>query len=191
MIQHDIFCGEKVRLVAADAEQMSTLFTRSERDSEFSRLLDSSPARLHSKKATKKWIEEGQEKAQPNQFEFLIRTLENDRLIGGIGLEIPHWSHADAFVGMGIGERDAQNKGYGSDALRVVLRFAFTELNLRRITLNVFEYNPRAIRVYEKVGFQHEGRARGLLNRDGKRYDMLYMGILREEWLEKYAAQLD
>jgi RimJ/RimL family protein N-acetyltransferase len=64
------------------------------------------------------------------------------------------------------------------------LRFAFSEINLRRVTLTVFEYNRRAIRSYEKAGFQHEGRLRGALNKEGKRWDMLYMGIRREEWLD-------
>ena len=188
MLQQTIFRGEKVRLVAADAEQMSVLFTRTGRDSEYSRLLDSSPARLHSKEATKKWLEEELSKEQSNQFDFLIHTLDDDRLIGGTGLFINQWSYGDAFVGIGIGEHDFQGKGYGSDAMRIILRYAFTELNLKRVTLNVFEYNPRAIRAYEKVGFKHEGRLRCALNRDGKRYDMLYMGILCDEWMEKYAS---
>ena len=71
-----------------------------------------------------------------------------------------------------------------TDVMNVMLRYAFTEVNLKRVTLTVFEYNPRAIRSYEKAGFHHEGRLRGLLNREGKRYDELFMGILREEWLK-------
>jgi RimJ/RimL family protein N-acetyltransferase len=87
-------------------------------------------------------------------------------------------------VGLGIGDRNDWGKGYGTDAMKIILRFAFTELNLRRVTLTVFEYNPRAIRSYEKVGFRHEGRLRSILLRDGKRWDMLYMGILAEDWKE-------
>ena len=95
-----------------------------------------------------------------------------------------NWTPRDAFVGIGIGNRNDWSKGYGSDAMKIILRFAFTELNLRRVTLNVFEYNPRAIRSYEKTGFRHEGRMRNALLRNGKRWDMFYMGILREEWME-------
>jgi RimJ/RimL family protein N-acetyltransferase len=87
-------------------------------------------------------------------------------------------------VGLGIGETNYWSKGYGTDAMNVLLRFAFIEINLRRVTLTVFEYNPRAIRSYEKAGFRHEGRKRQLLHREGKRWDELYMGILREEWME-------
>jgi RimJ/RimL family protein N-acetyltransferase len=57
-------------------------------------------------------------------------------------------------------------------------------LNLNRVTLDVFEYNPRAIRSYENAGFKHEGRGQGWLKRDRRRWDLVYMGILRNEWEE-------
>jgi RimJ/RimL family protein N-acetyltransferase len=68
--------------------------------------------------------------------------------------------------------------------MKLVLRYAFLELNLRRVTLNVFEYNERAIRSYEKAGFRLEGSQRQAIQREGRRWDMVYMGILREEWME-------
>ena len=71
--------------------------------------------------------------------------------------------------------------------MRVILRYAFEELNLYRVSLNVFGYNPRAIHTYEKIGFQHEGFQREVLDRDGQRWDLIYMGILRAEWLEQTA----
>jgi RimJ/RimL family protein N-acetyltransferase len=85
-------------------------------------------------------------------------------------------------VGIGIGEAEYRGKGYGTDAMQVILGFAFRELNLHRVSLSVFEYNPRAIRSYEKAGFRHEGRLRAEINRDGRRWDVLMMGILRTEW---------
>jgi RimJ/RimL family protein N-acetyltransferase len=93
-----------------------------------------------------------------------------------------HWNHGDSFVGISIGEREFWDKGYGTDAMRVLLRYAFSELNLHRVSLTVFEYNPRAIRSYETAGYKVEGRERKFLKRGGKRWDMLYMGILRQEW---------
>ena len=81
-----------------------------------------------------------------------------------------------------MGEPEFWGKGYGSDAMNVILRFGFRQLNLNRVNLNVFEYNPRAIRSYEKVGFQIEGRERQWIAREGKRWDIIYMGILRREW---------
>jgi RimJ/RimL family protein N-acetyltransferase len=88
-------------------------------------------------------------------------------------------------VGIGIGERDFWSKGYGTDTMKVCLRYAFLELGLQRVSLGVFEYNPRAVRSYEKAGFKLEGRTRYDAHREGKRYDSLWMGILREEWLQK------
>ena len=90
------------------------------------------------------WVEKDLEKNAPTEYYFLIRTLEDDRLVGAIGLDGNLIAHAEAFVGIGIGERELWGKGYGTDAMRVILRYAFSELNLRRVSLNTFEYNPRA-----------------------------------------------
>jgi RimJ/RimL family protein N-acetyltransferase len=180
----DIFTGKLVRLSAFDPEEMSTAFTRWYLNSEYFRLLNSSPHRMKSAKSTIKWIEEEVSEMSLESYYFSIRTLEEDKLIGEIGLDVVNWPGRDAFVGLGIGETEYWNKGYGTDVMNVLLRFAFTEINLRRVSLGVFEYNPRAIRSYEKAGFRHEGRLRRLLNREGRRWDNLFMGILREEWLE-------
>jgi len=70
--------------------------------------------------------------------------------------------------------------------MHLILRYAFSELNLERVSLNVFAYNLRAIHSYEKSGFVHEGRKRGVLRREGRRYDLVFMGILRTDWLARY-----
>jgi RimJ/RimL family protein N-acetyltransferase len=181
----DIYTGTLVRLSAVDPEEFSKAFASWRRDSEFMRLLDSSAARLGSQKDSQKWIEKELEDQKASQHWFTIRALAEDKLIGDIGLYIVNWPGRDAFVGLGIGERDFWGRGFGTDAMNVILRYAFLEVNLRRVTLTVFEYNPRAVRSYEKAGFRHEGRLRKLLHRDGRRYDELFMGILREEWLER------
>ncbi|MFZ5883527.1 MAG: GNAT family N-acetyltransferase [Chloroflexota bacterium] len=181
----DIYKGELVRLSAMDAGEAGKAFARWGRDSEFRRLLGSDVAQLHSAKAAQTWLEKELEEASVNQHWFSIRKLDDDRLLGDIDLYVYNWSARDAFVGLGIGEREFWGKGYGTDVMRVILRYAFTEVNLHRVTLTVFEYNPRAIRSYEKAGFRHEGRMRGALNKEGRRWDILVMGILREEWMEQ------
>ena len=118
----------------------------------------------------------------PNNLLFSIRTLADDMLIGFIAFDSLNWTDRDAYVAIGIGEDAFWSKGYGSDAMRVMLRYGFSELNLHRISLTVFDQNPRGIRSYEKCGFKVEGRIRDFLLRDGKRSDMLHMGILRQEW---------
>ena len=180
----DIFTGNYVRLSAFDPEEMSKAFPRWYMNSEYQRLLNSSIQPMQSAKAALKWIEEESGEMSPASYYFSIRTLAEDTLIGELELDVVNWSARDAFVAIGIGETQYWSKGYGTDSMDVLLRFAFTEVNLKRVSLGVFEYNPRAIRSYEKAGFRHEGHLRHLLNKEGRRWNNLYMGILREEWLE-------
>jgi RimJ/RimL family protein N-acetyltransferase len=179
----DVLTGKFVRLSAFDPEEMSKVFPRWNRNSEFFRLLNSSGQALQSSKAALKWMEEEVAELSPSSYYFAIRTLPEDKLIGELALDVVDWSGRDAFVGLGIGETEYWGRGYGTDVMSILLRFAFTEVNLQRVTLSVFEYNPRAIRSYEKAGFRHEGRMRKVLNKEGKRWDTLYMGVLREDWM--------
>src|SRR5215212_6290590 len=179
----DIFTGKLVRLSAFDPEELSKALPRWYRNSEYFRLLDSSARPLKSSKAAAKRMEEEVGEMLLQSYYFSIRTLAEDKLIGELELDVVNWPGRDAFVALGIGETGYWSKGYGTDVMNVLLVFAFTEINLRRVSLGVFEYNPRAIRSYEKAGFRHEGRLRCLLNREGRRWDNLFMGILREEWL--------
>jgi RimJ/RimL family protein N-acetyltransferase len=178
-----IFQGEKVHLIAPEPEQDAGLFARWMKDAEFVRLMDSDPARLFSIDKHKEWLEKDLVDEQKyDAIFFLIRTIQGEKTIGLIGLDGIRWVHGDAWVGIGLGERDYWGKGFGTDAMLVLQRYAFLELNLHRLSLTVFEYNERAISSYRKAGFAEEGRAREYLNRNGNRYDMIFMGILREEW---------
>ena len=180
----NLFKGKLVCLAGIDPEEVSKSFSNWNRDSEYRRLMDTEPPRLYSDKATKEWLENHLEEDQAHQYWFAIRALEDDRLLGDIDLWISSWGNRDASVGIGIGEREFWGKGYGTDAMQLILRYAFTELNLRRVSLSVFDFNERAIRSYEKVGFRLEGRERQVVQREGQRWDILNMGILREEWME-------
>lgn len=182
---NDILKGELVRLSAIDPEEMSGALARWRRDSEFNRLLNMGVIHLDSAKAIRQWIEKDMENEGSREYFFAMRSLADDQLIGGLGLDVVAWAFRDAFVAIFIGEREYWGKGYGTDAMNVLLEYAFLELNLRRVSLGVFEYNPRAIRSYEKVGFRNEGRQRSFLNREGRRWSMFLMGILRNEWMEQ------
>ncbi len=177
--------GTLVRLTVEDPQVLAEAIALWDRDSEFRRLLDSAPANQFSVKKLTEWIQRDQEKDPPTFYYFAIRSLADDRIIGFTGLEGTLYPHGEAFVGIGIGGREWWGKGYGTDAMKVILRYAFQELNLRRVALDTFEYNPRAVRSYEKAGFVYEGRARGYLYREGRRWDLIFMGILREEWFEQ------
>jgi RimJ/RimL family protein N-acetyltransferase len=184
----NLFRGELVRLSAEEPELLGKTLWSWDRDSEFRRLLDDEPPCLWSAKNIQTWFEKPNEEQADRGFYFLMRTLQDDRLIG---LWVNEWSRAEAEVGIGIGDRESWGKGFGTDAMRVIMRYAFCELNLQRITLQVFDYNARAIRSYEKVGFTHEGRTRKAIFRDGSRADIVTMGILREEWQKLHGLQLE
>jgi RimJ/RimL family protein N-acetyltransferase len=187
-MNNDIFSGKLVRLSAENPETYAEHFSRWWHDSEYGRLLDIAPGHLLSPKRTKEWLEKELEKDPPEMWMFGIRTLADDKLIGFIDLSDVS-AYGDTFVGIGIGERECRGKGYGTEAMKLILRFAFVELGLHRVSLNVFDYNPRGIRAYEKAGFQHEGRIREMILREGQRADVLYMGVLREDWIAKFSAE--
>ncbi len=181
----DLLRGELVHLTAENPEVLAAGFARWNMDTEWERLLDSDPPKLLSAKKWQEWMEKDLEKGDVEEFLWGIHKLDDHAFIGFIGLFNTHIQHGDALVAIAVGERENWSRGYGTDAMRVMLRYAFLELNLRRVGLIVFSYNPRAIRSYEKAGFVMEGRVRGAMQRDGKRWDFLYMGVLREEWLDK------
>ncbi|MGG1662732.1 GNAT family N-acetyltransferase [Brevibacillus sp. NRS-1366] len=82
-----------------------------------------------------------------------------------------------------IGAKEFWGKGYGNEALRLLLDYAFLEMNLHRVSLRVFSFNEKAIKLYEKIGFKHEGISRQLLFREGKWHDLVHMGILQNEYV--------
>jgi RimJ/RimL family protein N-acetyltransferase len=179
----DLYRGALVRLASESPEALAQAFAKWGRDSEFHRLADSDPAQLWSEKKIKERIEKNSEKNLQQAFRFSIRALAEDKFIGVVSLWVRSWTDSEAWLGILVGERDYWSKGYGTDAMRLIVQYGFLELNLRRISLGLHAYNERALKSYEKVGFKLEGRMRGEGLRDGVRYDSLWMGILREEWL--------
>ncbi|MBT3320815.1 MAG: GNAT family N-acetyltransferase [Anaerolineae bacterium] len=178
----DLFRSERLRLTALNPETDAALMNKWRRDTEYARLLDSDPVRLFNKAENKKWIEKMQKAEGFDGIEFMICPLDKDEPIGFVGLDGISWHNGVSWVGIGIGEREYWNKGYGSEAMRMIARYAFEELGLHRLSLNVFSYNERAIRSYEKVGFKIEGNVPEALHRDGKRWDVVFMGLLREDF---------
>lgn len=174
-----LFNGTKVCLTAmskSDAPDIAIWY----KDSEFLRLLNSDPAYPLGEDAICERIER-QQNAE-NQCMFGIRLVRDNKLIGTIGLDEISWPIGVAYLAIGIGERSSWGKGYGHESCRLLLDYAFNELNLHRVQLTVFDYNQRAIKLYEKLGFQREGVSREYGERDGKRYDMYHYGLLSYEW---------
>jgi [ribosomal protein S5]-alanine N-acetyltransferase len=105
----------------------------------------------------------------------------SDRLIGTAGLHRIDWKNRSAGFGIEIGVKEEWGKGFGAEATRLMVKHAFETMNLHRVWLQVYEFNLRGIRCYERAGFQREGVHRQFLFADGRYWDALTMAVLREE----------
>ena len=112
------------------------------------------------------------------------RSDDTWTLIGNCALLDIDWRNRSGELGILIGEKDYWGQGYGTEAIRLLVKHAFETLNLHRVWLRVYETNPRAIRAYEKAGFVMEGRQRQAEIKNGKYIDVLVMSLLREEYTQ-------
>jgi RimJ/RimL family protein N-acetyltransferase len=193
-----LFEGQLIYLASIKPEKDAELESRWTHDAEYQRMLGTdlvcplSPAQIR-----KKYTEiEKEMEEKGNQFYFTIRRLpykinsestnEGEDgagdLLGFIKLDWIEWSLGAGSVSLGIGEPAERGQGFGSDALRLLLRYAFGELNLYRLGAVIPEYNQVALRLFEKAGFKVEARQREALHRAGSRWDIIRLGLLREEW---------
>jgi RimJ/RimL family protein N-acetyltransferase len=133
--------------------------------------------------AEEDWFENLRKRPE-NERPLVIEVRQGDQWqpIGNCGFHNIDCRCRSAEVGIFIGEKAQWNKGYGSQAMKLLLKIGFETLNLNRIALDVYETNLRAIRSYEKVGFVHEGRKRQGMYLEGRYVDILQMSVLREEW---------
>ena len=180
-IEQQLFAGKLIRFAPPDPERDAEIESRWSHDPDFMRLISLDPVRPMTTAQVKKKYE-AIEKEANNQFHFAIRLQTDDRLIGFAGLDQIGWTHGTARLTLSIGEVDDWGKGYGREALRMILRYAFGELNLYRVGTSTFEYNERGLRFLQKAGFQIEVRQRESIHRDGRRWDGIWLGMLREEW---------
>lgn len=118
-----------------------------------------------------------------SEYHFGIEEKESGNLVGIVSLnEIQH-RNKSAEMGICIKE-DYWNKGLGTEAERLIIKYGFEELNLNSIRCRIFEYNERSKRVAEKAGFKEAGRLRKSVYRNGEYWDTIYLDILKGEFSE-------
>jgi RimJ/RimL family protein N-acetyltransferase len=110
---------------------------------------------------------------------FAIERKDDRAHIGNASIHDIDWVSRTASFGLFIGEPTAWNRGFGSDAIVALMRFAFEEMNLRKLRINVFEYNDRAKHVLETHGFVAEGRLRREFYREGTYHDIVVLSVFR------------
>ena len=179
-----LFTGRLLRLASPTAEDQAIVAGWTQDDA-YMRNLDDDPVRPQSPAAHDSFGAAQND----DSYYFHLRTLDDDRLIGFVVLFNIKWSNQSAEMAVAIGLPEYRGKGYGQDALQLILNYAFSELNLHRVGLTVMDYNQAAIRAYERAGFVREGVQRQMVQREGQRYDMLTYGILRDEWLSSRDVQ--
>jgi RimJ/RimL family protein N-acetyltransferase len=119
---------------------------------------------------------------------FAIETLDDPPLlVGNVGLWGARPKDRCATIGIALG-REYVGRGYGTDAMRVIVSYGFREMGLHRIQLTVAPFNPAGIRAYEKAGFVEEGRLRESVLHDGRWYDEVLMSFLDHEWAARRSA---
>jgi len=116
-------------------------------------------------------------------YRFAIETFEDNKFIGGCSINDVDWKNGVATIGIFIGSKDHRSKGYGTDTMKVLMNFIFMQMNINKIRLSVYSYNEPAIKCYERCGFKIEGVLRQEIYKDGKHYDKIAMGLLKEEYL--------
>lgn len=171
-----MFVGERIRLRPQRRED-SDMIARFQSDAD---LLDNY-VMSNNLPPTRESIDKWYERMIDNRdgFSFVIETHEG-LFIGCCFTMLINWKDGTTYVAIYIGRPDYRNLGYGTEAMELMLNFLFNELGLRKAKLNVFSFNKRAIRCYEKVGFTINGINKKELYRNGEYHDNFAMSITRD-----------
>lgn len=121
----------------------------------------------------------------PNNVMLAIIDNESDKHIGNIKLGPINWITRIAPLGIMIGNKEFWGKGYGTEAIRLVLDYAFKRLNLHKVTAGIAAIHQASTKAFKEAGFEVEGQLKSQFLLDGQYYDSLYLGITREDFLEK------
>ena len=178
--------GEKVVLRALKREDVQRQWAFNN-DVEFELLGGGDPWEPQSLERLEAEFEQEAQKGGRNGASFAIEA--NGKYIGGCGLFHFDQMAQTCELGIGIGDREYWGKGYGRDAVRVLVDYAFRLRNMHKVWLTVNGNNERAIHSYRAAGFTEEGRLRRHVWSDGQYIDLVYMGVLRDEWAASSIVQ--
>ncbi len=131
-----------------------------------------------------KWIEETN--LSEDSVVFVVESIGDfgqlNFAVGNCGLHSINWVDRSATIGIAIGEKDCQRKGYGFEALNLLIKYAFETLNLNRISSSVVKFNEASLKLHQKLGFVVDGIRRKAKFRNGDYHDEIILGLLREDW---------
>ncbi len=180
---NELLHGEHVYLAMPTRDDIAT-FAGWTHDIEYSRYLRRGMIYPDSVEGYLQWF--GEMAKSEREIPYSIKTFDGDRLVGLLVIKDIMWASRHCSFFIGIGSATDRGKGYGTDAVRAMLKYIFLEMNLNAVRLEVMSYNPGGVRAYEKVGFRLDGTLRACVYRDGIYYDVHAMSLLRSEWEAKY-----
>lgn len=189
-IATQLFDGQDIRFGPIDYDKDPEVESKWTHNAEFMRLFAIEPARPISPAIVKKQYEKLEKRMEEerNFYHFMIRAKTDDRLIGTAMIARVEWTNGNGQIRIGIGSAEDRCKGYGTQAMKLLLRFAFAELNLFRVSAEVPKYNEGAMALLKKFSFVEEVCRRKALERDGCRWDLLVFGLLKDEWQSQARA---
>ncbi|MFB4168220.1 GNAT family N-acetyltransferase [Virgibacillus sp. JSM 102003] len=173
-----LFSGERVRLRKMSSEDAST-YHRWRNDIEIMHFADSS-LDVFTYADTEKFVKNITE--SNNSRIYMIEELEANNPIGITSLINIDYGNRNAECNISIGDKSYWGKGFGQESFRLLLDFAFNELNLHKVYLRVFSFNKGAIKLYQKLGFYEEGELIEQFYRDGSWHNVIFMGLLKRNY---------
>lgn len=134
-----------------------------------------------SRATVEKWLAKKSEYSN-TEVNLAICLKEENQHIGNIYLQNIDWVSRTGALGIFIGEIDLRKKGYGQAAMRLMIKYAFLTIGLNRIHTTLFENNKQSLNLFQKSGFSIEGTLRNHIYQEGRYWNVLFMGLCREEW---------
>jgi len=172
--------GEKVILRPVHSDDVKKFFKwRNDLEIKTFSLMHPFPVTLESEED---WYENISRSKDNGMVIFSI--VENNNVVGFIKLFNINWIHRFCYFGIVIGEKSAHGKGIGTEATKLIIDYAFNILNLKKIILEVVDFNEKAISLYKKIGFIEEGRLKQNVFLNGKWHDVLIMSLFTNKILE-------
>ncbi len=173
------FSSETVRLRPYDRSDIDAILGLIN-DESVKQFLMPGVAMLFTRKDEEGFVDR-QSAMNPESYSFAIENPKTGDYMGGCGFVGVDWKSRHGKLGIFLGERFT-GQGFGSEAMKLLLNFGFWEMNLNKIKLEVYSFNPRAIRVYEKLGFSREGVLQQDIYRHGEYHDIIQMALFRRDW---------
>jgi len=180
-MQQPFLVGAKAYLRAVIPSDLDGPYLGWLNDQETARFLDTGRFPM-----TRKSLEEALQANQMESVWLAIVDRKTDKHIGNIKLGPIQWVHRCGSLGILIGDRQYRGKGYAREAMELVLKHAFTQLGLNKVTAGAYGEHVACLGLFKRLGFSVEGRQRSHLYRDGAYHDKVLMGLLREDYLIRH-----